>query len=204
LSSVVALDDPMDPDRTVSYDVSLNDERCRAATRFAQSMTWFGILTLLVAGVALVGIGIDRLEPVFAGLGVVSCLAGALLFRQSRTKTQRQLLVVTVSATGLSLRYSDRSGRDFAWKDPSLRLRLVDYAASTGGGLKGFAAIPCGIIVDHGPVGISLDAVKGIRRAAKAAGVPVIDGRPEPICRSIYIGRWPEVPRPFIESDAYA
>ena len=170
-------------------------------------MRWILIATLLAAGVAIPAVAVYRGDLPVSLIGVFSFGAGVVMLTRARAASGRRLNAVEISSQGMTLRFSDKPTLSYSWKDPALKLWLVDYAAAVGGGVAGFrefALIPCAIMVGNGPVGISLVALKGIRQTARTAGVPVIDGTPDAISRNIYIGNWPDVPRPFSSVNPYA
>jgi hypothetical protein len=191
-------------DVPLSFDVKTNDKRYHRASRVANSMSCFGITVLLAVGVLLLFSGIIQKEWPIAGIGIASLgFCGWMLPRLVRSIRQR-LDLVLVSLSEITLQFSDRSSRTFRWGDPALKLDMVDYSAVVGGGRRSLALVPCGIMVGHGLVGISLEAVKAIRASAKNAGVPVIYSPPNELCSHIWVGNWPNIPRPFSDVDPYA
>ncbi len=188
------------------FDVRENDERRHAAVAYGSAMSWIGVGAFIIAGVVVPLIGVYRGEWPLAILGVVVLAVGIVMLRGVRSASARRLVAVDVSPQGLTIHFSDSSTRNWIWNDPSLRLRLVDYSAASRpapAGFRGFAGIPCAIIVGNGPAGISLAALKAIRLSAKSAGLAVVDGTPDEMSRSIYIGKWPNVPRPFTVDNPY-
>lgn len=191
----------------LAYDVRENDDRCHAATSVGSASTYVAHASILVAGIIAPIIAIYRGDWPLLPVGICFIIFGSWMLRLTRVKSERRLLVVKVSSEGMDLLFSDGINRTYSWKDPTLKLRLIDYSAGTERGppgFRGFASIPCGIIVGTGPVGISLAALKGIRQSARGAGVPVVDGVPNSLRRAIYIGHWPDVSRPFPSINPYA
>jgi hypothetical protein len=192
---------------SITYDVRENDDRRHAATIVGSSGSWIASASILVAGILLPVIAIYRNNWPILPVGIVFIIAGVWMLRQAREKSKRRLTVVEVSSNGMILRFSDGTTRTYLWRDPALKVRLIDYSAATGAappGFRGFGAIPCAIIVGTGPVGISVEALKRIRQTARAAGVAVVDGIPDAFSRTVYLGDWPDVPRPFSAGDPYA
>lgn len=191
------------PSASQRFDLRAEAQRLDAAQSRTWMMNYIGVGALLLFGVLFAVLGSDPEQWVYVGVGGAMIVFGAYMavkvFRDRRRRTDW----VEVDRGGIHIGLSDGSSREIGWKDPDLRVALLDWRGAKIYGMSGMNTVPCTMSAGGIYAGLSLEALKAIRQSAIDAGVPVTEPPPMAGARRTHLGTFPNEPRGFTAPGPY-